>query len=332
MDLDEEIDQKWGGSLRMKIQIDVGKPLKRGIFLESNMGENRWIPISYEKLLDFYYGCGYVGHTIKECDCDMSPGSSSEELRYGDWLREPPFFLIGRETASPARSNVTMAGRGRGRTWEGGRGGWRNRFSEDNSKDTKDYNQQNKDKEDNSCPDFGRVQPPVKSPAVPHPLIAPTGELLEKVTLSCEDSGINEGVSAKGKNSTEDNSIYEDNSILNASVNGKDISQKVSGNNSNNGPVIEGALNEQMEMDGVGLGPHADVILQSEIRDNGGVAEQNTQVKAVQNMGINGKNIIKTWKRLHRQKNFEELSGSTDASQSVSGCKHVIESEEEGLK
>lgn len=39
VDIEDERDLTWGSSLRVKVQIDVLKPLKRGIFLKSGNKE-----------------------------------------------------------------------------------------------------------------------------------------------------------------------------------------------------------------------------------------------------------------------------------------------------
>lgn len=87
VDIEEDTEPQMGCSLRIKIQIDVQKPLKRGIFLTSRKGRGeRWIDITYEKLPDFCCGCGRLGHTIRDCeDCKIS---KEEDLPYGPGLRE----------------------------------------------------------------------------------------------------------------------------------------------------------------------------------------------------------------------------------------------------
>lgn len=123
IDLEEESEQYWRKTLRIKIQIEVSLPLKRGIFLSSGTGgADKWIKVTYEKLPDFCYGCGLLGHTIKECASDY--GSKEEELSYGRDLREPIKLFSSNYTPTDRYDNFGH-GRGRGRGGEVGRGIWR---------------------------------------------------------------------------------------------------------------------------------------------------------------------------------------------------------------
>lgn len=110
-------------------------PLKRGIFLQfGNKEEGQWRSITYEKLPNFCYGCGHLGHILKECE-EFS-GTHDDDLPYRPWLREP-IKLKGLDSTSPPRSN---RGRGRGRSKVGGRGSCRD-FTEDSEEKGSDANQ-----------------------------------------------------------------------------------------------------------------------------------------------------------------------------------------------
>lgn len=90
------------------------------------MADERWIPITYEKLPDFCYSCGRLGHVVK--DCDEHLGTENSQLQYGSWLRAPVQSYrsrIGREIDFENR-----IGRGRGR---GKRNFW---YTEDESPET----------------------------------------------------------------------------------------------------------------------------------------------------------------------------------------------------
>jgi len=72
MEVDKDKDgMAVGEFLRIKVILDIRKPLFRGITIE---GEG-WCNIKYEFLPNFCYVCGHLGHVEEECD-------------EGDWQEE----------------------------------------------------------------------------------------------------------------------------------------------------------------------------------------------------------------------------------------------------
>lgn len=53
--------------LRVRIWLDISKPLKKGFFLRRFKEEDLWVRFKYERLSDFCYGCGGVSHTANDC-------------------------------------------------------------------------------------------------------------------------------------------------------------------------------------------------------------------------------------------------------------------------
>lgn len=53
--------------LRVRIWLDISKPLKKGFFLRRSKEEDLWVRFKYERLSDFCYGCGRVSHTANDC-------------------------------------------------------------------------------------------------------------------------------------------------------------------------------------------------------------------------------------------------------------------------
>lgn len=83
----DEKGRCWGGSLRIQVLIDTVKPSKRGNLIKlTSMAKERWIPNTYEELLDFCCGCGCLGHTIKDCLVQIE--EDKVEPRFSPELRE----------------------------------------------------------------------------------------------------------------------------------------------------------------------------------------------------------------------------------------------------
>jgi hypothetical protein len=56
----------WGEHLRVKIQIDISKPLSRGRILKIQ-GDPVWIAFQYERLPKFCFHCGVIRHGPSGC-------------------------------------------------------------------------------------------------------------------------------------------------------------------------------------------------------------------------------------------------------------------------
>jgi len=93
-------------SLCFKVDIDVTKPLRRGVNVKGAAGPV-WVKIKYVKLPDFCYGCGRLGHVLTGCetvDSDMV----EENLQYGDWLRASPLKSRRRNADAELREEAKL--------------------------------------------------------------------------------------------------------------------------------------------------------------------------------------------------------------------------------
>ncbi|KAL5745637.1 hypothetical protein ACOSP7_026783 [Xanthoceras sorbifolium] len=93
--VDFPMDSKdlWGKFMRIKVRIDITKPLKRGIRMRlENFDTMITALIKYERLPDFCYGCGFIGHSVKECHNSEVMKSIIEgvEPKFGVWHRASP--------------------------------------------------------------------------------------------------------------------------------------------------------------------------------------------------------------------------------------------------
>ncbi|KAL2453552.1 Zinc knuckle CX2CX4HX4C [Abeliophyllum distichum] len=76
--------------MRIRVLVDVSKPLKRSvqIHIEALKLEVTLL-IQYERLPDYCYACGLIGHRF--ANCDKTIGDQERKIKcgwkYGDWLR-----------------------------------------------------------------------------------------------------------------------------------------------------------------------------------------------------------------------------------------------------
>ncbi|KAM0854999.1 hypothetical protein ACQ4PT_050057 [Festuca glaucescens] len=77
-----------GKCLRVKVRMNINKPLMRGTLVEvDEKGRTVWCNFEYEFLPDFCFICGILGHVQKECDIKLK---RDEEPQYGKWLKWMP--------------------------------------------------------------------------------------------------------------------------------------------------------------------------------------------------------------------------------------------------
>ncbi|KAK0599138.1 hypothetical protein LWI29_002696 [Acer saccharum] len=79
-----------GKFLRVKVRIEITKPLKRFIKLAVDETEKVVIvPLVYERLPEFCYACGKLGHVLRECPDDEARIEALEGVstKFGAWMR-----------------------------------------------------------------------------------------------------------------------------------------------------------------------------------------------------------------------------------------------------
>ena len=79
----------WKKFYRLRIDVDISKPLKPGVFLPRNGRDDLWIALKYEKLPDSCFNCGCIGHITKDCNSPLVSLSNQYGVRfqaYGGWL------------------------------------------------------------------------------------------------------------------------------------------------------------------------------------------------------------------------------------------------------
>lgn len=333
VDLEEEKDQSWGKSLRIKIQIEVESPLKCGIFLKSEKeGKHKWIAVTYEKLPDFCYGCGLLGHTIRECEGNC--GSIDEELPYGPSLRELTILKM-RETETMNNPYPSFFGRGMGRGRECARGSWRNLPTEEVENTHAGFQNHNHEEEDLAPPENSTpIRPDSGKPTIP------TTARRVPVVLSKKESEVNLDDVRNGEISGETIKENPNGQNLSKSINDKDsdlllmdIDQKWVG------PQEGRKTSCKMETKADSNGPNFKPTEQKSMEESQSVNDCNSESNGSKNKNVDTYGTSKsqenresgkfrTWRRLSRMQDSEE-PGASQKSPNVVGIKWNLELDEE---
>lgn len=84
----------FGKYIRIKVKIDITKPLKRGLLVVVG-GVKMWLPIKYEGLPLFCYHCGMIGHMFRACDeLDHKEEQNPKEMAYGPDIKASPMKKV----------------------------------------------------------------------------------------------------------------------------------------------------------------------------------------------------------------------------------------------
>ncbi|KAL0333024.1 UNVERIFIED_CONTAM: hypothetical protein Scaly_2203900, partial [Sesamum calycinum] len=57
-----------GSSICIRVALDIAKPLKRALKLHTVLGDDHLIFFTYERLQNFCYLCGCLGHLLRQCE------------------------------------------------------------------------------------------------------------------------------------------------------------------------------------------------------------------------------------------------------------------------
>ncbi|KAL0458053.1 UNVERIFIED_CONTAM: hypothetical protein Slati_0432500 [Sesamum latifolium] len=91
MEMDES-GRTWGDSLRIRVAINITQPLIRALRVRTTMGGEVVVSFTYERLQNFCYLCGCLGHLSAVCELRFEEGfqDPGEAMPYDAWLRAPP--------------------------------------------------------------------------------------------------------------------------------------------------------------------------------------------------------------------------------------------------
>lgn len=124
----DTLEMKGVNFMRIRVAVDVTKPLCRGRMITWDQGREGWASFMYERLPKICYWCGHLSHNDKECPVWLgSKGDLSEiEQQFRPWLRASQFNPTRKTTVEvqgfddggthrtlPGRAEVGYSGKGK---------------------------------------------------------------------------------------------------------------------------------------------------------------------------------------------------------------------------
>lgn len=85
----------WRGCMRIKVRLDVKKPLKRKKKIIKKNGDEVIVTCKYERLDDFCFTCGLISHNERYYKRFLERGNVEISKEWGAWLRAPPRRMAG---------------------------------------------------------------------------------------------------------------------------------------------------------------------------------------------------------------------------------------------
>lgn len=80
--------QKWKKSLRIQVEIDTLKPLIPSVLLPCHGRSSILIEIRYERLSEFCFKCGLLGHKFQTCPMDSGKDNMvASTFPFGPWIK-----------------------------------------------------------------------------------------------------------------------------------------------------------------------------------------------------------------------------------------------------
>ncbi|WOH11863.1 hypothetical protein DCAR_0831359 [Daucus carota subsp. sativus] len=79
----------WKLYQRIRVTMDLDKPLKRRMKIKREGGDWSWVNFKYERLSTFCFVCGMLGHSDRDCGIVYANTEKEIERAYGTWLRAP---------------------------------------------------------------------------------------------------------------------------------------------------------------------------------------------------------------------------------------------------
>lgn len=102
---DPEEEGGKGNYLRVRVQVNISKPLSWVRKIWSKGKVIGWVALRYERLPNFCYWCGLVSHDDRDCETWLrSKGSlQKKDQHFGEWIRAEVVL-------STRKSSITVLG------------------------------------------------------------------------------------------------------------------------------------------------------------------------------------------------------------------------------
>ncbi|CAH9111480.1 unnamed protein product [Cuscuta europaea] len=84
---ENQLEEKWRSYMRIRVNMDVGKPFKVGTTLTKGPGTGHWVDFKYEKLPSFCFVSGIIRHADRYCPLVYEHKSGELAKPYGVGLR-----------------------------------------------------------------------------------------------------------------------------------------------------------------------------------------------------------------------------------------------------
>ena len=79
----------WRNYMRLRVSIDVRKPLKRRMRMKPAGGDWIWVDFKYERLNTFCFICGLLSHTERNCPSLYEDVGGQVTKPYDPWMKAP---------------------------------------------------------------------------------------------------------------------------------------------------------------------------------------------------------------------------------------------------
>lgn len=86
---DKTFTSDWEHFLRVRVDILLDKPLRRGAPVVSFEGNRAWVAFEYERIVGLCFACGRLGHESKACPNTehITTSTANIETLYGKWMK-----------------------------------------------------------------------------------------------------------------------------------------------------------------------------------------------------------------------------------------------------